>query len=38
MPLILMHLQQKYLAKKKKLFFAFIDFEKAFDRVPSDVV
>ena len=31
-------MQAKYLAKKRKLFFAFVDLEKAFDRVPRDVV
>ena len=31
-------LQEKYLGKKKNLYFAFIDLEKAFDRVPREVV
>ena len=31
-------LQEKYLAKHKKLYFAFVDLEKAFDRVPRDVI
>ena len=31
-------LQEKYLEKKKQLFFAFVDLEKAFDRVPREVV
>ena len=31
-------LQEKYLGKNKNLYFAFVDLEKAFDRVPSDVV
>lgn len=31
-------LQEKYLGKKKNLYFAFVDLEKAFDRVPRDVV
>ena len=35
---ILRQLQKKYLAKKKHLYFAFIDLEKAFDRVSRDVV
>ena len=35
---ILRQLQEKCLAKKKDLFFAFIDLEKAFDSVPRDVM
>ena len=31
-------IQEKYLAKKKDLYFAFVDLEKAFDRVPRKVV
>ena len=31
---IIRQVQEKYLAKKKKLYFTFIDLEKAFDRVP----
>ena len=31
-------LQEKYLGKKKKLDFSFVDLEEAFDRVPQDVV
>ena len=30
--------QEKYLAKNKKLFFAFVDLEKVFDRVPRRVI
>ena len=30
--------QEKFLAKKKHLYFAFVDLEKAFDRVPREVV
>ena len=30
-------LQEKYLAKGKNLYFAFVDLEKAFDRVPREV-
>ena len=35
---IVRQLQEKYLQKKKKLYFAFIDLEKAFDRVSCDVI
>ena len=31
-------LQEKLLEKRKDLFFAFVDLEKAFDRVPREVV
>ena len=31
-------LQEKYLANHKKLYFAFVVLEKAFDRVPRDVI
>src|SRR5207245_3229491 len=34
---IVRQLQEKYLAKKKDLWMAFIDLEKAFDRVPREV-
>jgi len=30
-------MQEKYGCKGKKLYFAFVDLEKAFDRVPRDV-
>ena len=35
---ILRQLQEKYLAKNKTLYFAFVDLEKAFDRVPRRVL
>ena len=31
-------LQEKFLEKRKDLLFAFVDLEKAFDRVPREVV
>jgi len=35
---IVKQVQEKYLAKGKELWIAFVDLEKAFDRVPRDVV
>ena len=35
---IVRQLQEKYLGKKKELWMAFLDLEKAFDRVPREVV
>ena len=35
---IVRQLQEKYLAKSKDLWMAFVDMEKAFDRVPREVV
>ena len=35
---ILRQLQEKHLVKNKKLYFAFVDLEKAFDRVPRKVI
>ena len=35
---IIRQVQEKHHAKKKKLYFAFVDLEKAFDRVPREVV
>ena len=35
---ILRQLHEKYLGKKKNVYFAFVDLEKAFDRVPRSVL
>ena len=35
---IVRQLQEKYLAKKKKLFHVFVDLEKAFDRIPRKAI
>ncbi|XP_057312797.1 uncharacterized protein LOC130654265 [Hydractinia symbiolongicarpus] len=35
---LLRQLQEKYLGKRKNLYFAFVDLEKAFDRVPRKVI
>ena len=34
---LLRQLQEKYLGKRKNLYLAFVDLEKAFDRVPRRV-
>jgi len=31
-------MQEKFRAKRKKLYFGFVNFEKAFDRVPREVI
>jgi len=36
--LLLRQMQQKLTAKGKKLYFGFVDLEKAFDRVPREVI
>ena len=35
---VVRQLQEKYLAQNKRIYMAFIDLEKAFDRVPSNVI
>ena len=35
---ILRQLQEKYIAANKPLFLAFVDLEKAFDRVPRKII
>ena len=35
---VLRRLTEKFRAKNKKLFFIFVDLEKAFDRAPRDVI
>ena len=36
--LVVRQLQEKYLEKNRTLFFAFVDLEMAFDRVPRKIV
>jgi len=35
---IVREMQEKFRAKGKKLYFGFVDLEKAFDRVPREVM
>jgi len=35
---IVRQLQEKYIAKKKERWMAFVDFQEAFDQVPDDLV
>ena len=35
---IMRQVQEKHQAKKKKLYYAFVDLEQSFDRVPREVV
>ena len=35
---VVRQIQEQFLAKKRELCLAFVDLEKAFDRVPRDVV
>ena len=35
---ILQHLQERYMAKNTTLYICFIDLEKAFDRVPREIL
>ena len=35
---ILRHLQEKHVAKNKKFYCAFVDLEKAFNRVPREFI
>jgi len=35
---IVRQMQEKFRAERKKLYFGFVDLEKAFDRVPREVV
>ena len=35
---VVRQMQEKFLAKKRPLYYAFVDLEKAFDRIPREVV
>ena len=36
--LVVRQMQEKFRAKGRKLYFGFVDLEKAFDRVPKEVI
>jgi len=38
MPFFVIQIQENFRVKGKKLYFGLVDFEKAFDRVPREVI